>query len=1189
MTIRTPAAIVQPAIVLLGVIACVILGRTTHSAAAPATPVSIAQVPLTVATPAHPQIVIAVGNSESMDGNLSGAIMTGSGSLNPTLALLQNSSSPLNFAIPGGFTPPLNVGANGMAPYTVAANGQLLDNSPSRLNVAKQGIAGVLQAFLANADFALLDYVLTGTSVYTTWLYEMSPTSGPFVFSNTTTPPPDRWVVNPCYQYDTLGNGTVLWNDCHAIDISNKVTGSMAQSQFMQISASSDDPLINDVLYAGGGIDAVCLDYGGPNPASPYTAFTLGQYNASPANISESYTTVINGCPPTTFPTNAGYVPFTPQTMYIQRGFGYYGGQSASTANTLVPMTSAGANPTPASVNTAIAAFTPYLAPETNSPGTGEIKAAGGQSALPGLLNGAALYYKSANPPSTNGCAAQRYVILLTDGLPTLDLSGGSWPPPGTVSAQQWGLTVAFNADGSLDTSSNTNDQAVLDTVSQLNQLRAAGINTYVIGLGAGVDPSVNPVAAQVLTAFAIAGGTGSYFAATNPAAVINDLQSVVAKIIAATQSTASTGVNSTGLHNGSVAYLAQFTTSDSFQDWTGNLNAWPIDPVTGQVNTTPGSQVWSAQTQLDAQGANARLIATWDPVAKAGTPFSWNPALAPAGISATTGLGMALSTFPPDTKGQDVLQFLRGSNAQELRNGGPFRNRTHKLADIVSSAPLFVGAPNGLTQTADYFAFATAHANRSPLVYVGADDGMLHAFDAATGNERFAYIPNAVFNNLVKLANPFYNQQHQYFVNGSPRVADVQFASDGSWHTVLVDTEGAGGNSVFALDVSAPDSLVTETQVAQAVLWEFSDADMGLTFSEPEIVSTAAGWMVMVGNGYNSPNQKPVLYGIDPQTGALLAKIDLCAAVPAVCNTAVANGLSSVAVANSYGQVSAAANVAYAGDLQGNVWRVDITDPNPANWIVSVMFQTTDPSGAPQPITTVPAVTLNPKFPNLLGTMVYVGTGQLLGVPDLTTTQIQTMYGIYDPPTGATPPIGFAGIPKRTNLQPQVLADESVNGVSVRTVPTPSTVTLPPTAGAVRGWYVDLSLSSGERIVADPEIESGGGVVLTTYQPNTSTCTGGGTAWLMGLNFATGAAFPLPELDVSGDSKINQGDLPASGNVPVGMLLGPGYASTPTLLPGGGAQGGINKLTALSNVGVRSVLDRGRAKQRISWWEVRH
>jgi len=1188
ITSRARACLLQPAVVLLGVLACIILGRASHSAVAAAAPISVAQVPLTVAIPAHPQIVIAIGNSQSMDGNLSGAIMTGSGSLDPSLNLLQNSSSPVSYAIPLGFIPPVNAGSGGIAPYTVAANGQLIDNSPSRLNVAKQGITAVLNTFMASADFALLDYQLGNTSVFTTWLYEMSPTNGPFVFSNTITPAPDRWVTNPCYQYDALPTNSLMWTECHNIDIANAVTGNMAQAQYMQISASSDDPLINDVLYVGGGIDALCLAYGGPIPANPYTAYTLAQYVASPSNISESYQHEINSCATTTFPTNAGYVPFAPQTMYIQRGFGYYGGQSATTSNTLVPMTSAGTSPTPASINAAVAAFAPYLAPETNSPGSPEIKAAGGQSALPGLLSGASNYYKHLTQHPSNGCAPQRYLIMLTDGLPTLDLNGGSWPPPGTVSAQQWGMTVAFNADGSLDTTSNTNDQAVLDTVSQLSKLQSAGIKTYVIGLGAGVNPSVNPVAAQVLTAFAIAGGTGNYFAATDPATLTNDLQTILAQILATTQSTAAVSVNSGGLQNGSVAYLAEFNTSDTFQDWTGNLNAWNIDSVTGQVDTTPGSQIWSAQTQLDAQSANARLIATWDPLVNAGTAFRWNPGIAPAGISASTALGQALSGFPADMNGLDVLAYLRGSSAHELRNGGQFRNRAHKLGDIVYSAPLYVGAPNGMAQTADYLSFASAHANRSPLIYVGANDGMLHAFDAATGNERFAYIPNGVFNNLVKLVNPYYNQQHLYFVNGSPRVADVQFA-DGTWHTVLAGTEGAGGSSVFALDVTAPDSLVTEAQVARAVLWEFTDADMGLTLSEPEIVSTAAGWMVMVGNGYNSPNQKPVLYALNPQSGTILAKVDLCAAVPSACNSAMANGLSSVVVVNSYGQVSAAANVAYAGDLQGNVWRVDITDPNPANWIVSVLYQTLDPQGAPQPITTAPAVTLNPKFPNLLGTMVYVGTGQLLGTPDLSTTQTQTMYGIYDPPTGATPPIGFAGIPTRANMQPQVLALENVGGVDVRTVPAPAAVTLPPTSGAVRGWYVDLSLSPGERIITDPEIESGGAVVFTSYQPSPNACSSGGSAWLMVLNFATGAAFPLTELDVTGDGKLDERDVPDSGHVPVGMLLGTVYASTPTLLPSAGGIGGTNKLISVSSGTVDSVLDRGRGKQRISWWEVRH
>jgi type IV pilus assembly protein PilY1 len=363
----------------------------------------------------------------------------------------------------------------------------------------------------------------------------------------------------------------------------------------------------------------------------------------------------------------------------------------------------------------------------------------------------------------------------------------------------------------------------------------------------------------------------------------------------------------------------------------------------------------------------------------------------------------------------------------------------------------------------------------------------------------------------------------------------------------------------------------------------------------------------VFAGNGYNSPNQKPVLYGLDPQTGKTLAKIDLYAAPAAVaaaaCNAALANGLSSAAVVNTYGQVSAPANMVYAGDLQGNVWRVDISDPNPVNWQVSVLYQTRDPGGGIQPITTVPAVTLNPLFPSTPGTMVYVGTGKMLGVADLSSTQVQTMYGLYDAPTGAMPPLGFgAGIPTRANLAHQVMALDNVNGIAVRTIPAPVTVTLPhvpPSTGQVRGWYVDLQVYAsngsgnltdpGERVVTDPQIESGGGVVFTTFQPNSNLCSGGGGAWLMVFNFATGAAFTLPELDVNGDGIIDSSDVPTSGHNPVGMTLGPVYASTPTLLPGSGSASGTNKLTSVSSGNVNSVLDRGRAKQRISWWEVRH
>jgi type IV pilus assembly protein PilY1 len=1198
MAIRTPAHLLQPAIVLLGALTCVLLQPTATQSAA-VLPVQISQVPLTVAVPAHPQVVLAIGNSESMDGNLSGAIMAGSGSLPATMNLLQASSSPTTYTIPAGFTPPIDPGNGVVAPYTSPVGAQLVDNSPSRLNVAKGGILAMLNTYMPYADFALIDYKLSGTNIYTTWVYEMSPPGG-FVFTSVPAAN-NRYIPNPCFQYNTLPVANTVYVACHNIDTSGKVTGNMATSTLMQIDAtifpaagaynggSSDDPLINDVLYAGG-LAPVCLVYTGPAPGNPYTHFTLAQYNANPGNIHESYSNTINGCAPTTFPTNAGFVPYTPQAMYIQRGFGYYGSQDFNDASVAVPMTTAGNVPTAGTVNAALAKFNPFLAPETNSTGTGEIKAAGGQSALPGLLI-QALNLFNGNPASSNGCNPTRYVILLTDGMPTLDKSGRSWPPPGTVSAAGWHMTVNFNANGSLNIPA-TNDQAVIDTVNQLKALfnSTSHVKTYVIGLGAGVDPTVNPVAAQVLTAFAIAGGTGSYFPATDPTSLANDLASILAQIQNATQSTAATAVNSTGLHQGSVAYLAQFTTSDSFLDWTGNMNAWPIDPVSGAVNTTPGLQLWSAVTQLDAQNWNTgRLIATWDPVAQAGTPFRWTPSPGPTEITPTSGLGVALQSFLPDTNGKHVVDFLRGSNFYEVRNGGQFRNRTHKLGDIVASAPLFVGPPNGLAQTSDYFAFAIANQNRSSVIYVGANDGMLHALNANTGSEMFAYIPNGVFNNLIKLVNPFYNNQHQFFVNGSPRSADVKYASDGTWHTVLVSTLGAGGNTLFALDISAPDAIVTggENALAQAALWEFSDIDMGMSFSEPAIVNTSAGYMVIVGNGYNSPNQKPVLYGIEPQHGTMLAKIDLCSKVAGVCNAALANGLSSVSVVNSYGQVSAPSNTVYAGDLQGNVWRVDITNSNPASWVVSVIYQARDSLGNIQPITTAPAVTLNPEFPQLLGTMVFVGTGQFLGVADLSTTGVQSMYGIFDPPTASAPPLGFAGIPTRANLVQQVMAnDTTAGGVQVRIIPTVLPVTLPQPN---RGWFVDLSLALGERIITDPEIESGGGVVFTTYQPNTSQCVGGGSAWLMVYNYATGGSFPLPELDTNNDGKLDSSDVGSTGVNPVGMSLGPVYASAVTFLPSGGGTGGTMKLTSVSSNNVDSVLDRGRAKQRISWWEVRH
>src|SRR6185437_12534971 len=263
-----------------------------------------------------------------------------------------------------------------------------------------------------------------------------------------------------------------------------------------------------------------------------------------------------------------------------------------------------------------------------------------------------------------NPCAPAQYIVLVTDGLPTKDLSGNNWPPLGSAAAAGYGVTpnavsnptLTINADGSF----STNDQAVLDTIAQIQAAEAAGIKTYVIGLGAGVDPANNPYAADTLTWMAEAGGTGNYFAANSPTALSADMQVILAKILNAVRSSASATVNTTALNSTSMAFQPSFDTSDVNQDWTGDIKAYPIDAGSGNIET--GMLAWSAQAQLDAQasgnGWSNRIIATWDPAASKAIPFEWSSGTPATGIAISTDLGRALENNTADANGQDALDY---------------------------------------------------------------------------------------------------------------------------------------------------------------------------------------------------------------------------------------------------------------------------------------------------------------------------------------------------------------------------------------------------------------------------------------------------------------------------------------------------------------------------------------------------
>src|SRR5579859_4432406 len=259
-------------------------------AALSATPpqVAISQIPLTLVIPAHPQVLLVVGNSESMDGNVQGAIIVGSGA-GTAVKDLTSSSSPILYAVPSGYTPPL-VGpdSNGNAPLTVdgsnntgtAVSGTLYDNSKSRLNLTKASITAVLNTYAATTDFALMDYKTGTPTVYTTWVYYMSDASG-FTFNTTATPPGgDIALPNPCFG---ANGGDETANDCGSISqfYSPGNSAHLASQNFINIATSSDNPAVNDVLYAGSSLPSVFLTYSGPNPATPYPPnYTLSNYEA---------------------------------------------------------------------------------------------------------------------------------------------------------------------------------------------------------------------------------------------------------------------------------------------------------------------------------------------------------------------------------------------------------------------------------------------------------------------------------------------------------------------------------------------------------------------------------------------------------------------------------------------------------------------------------------------------------------------------------------------------------------------------------------------------------------------------------------------------------------------------------------------------------------------------------------------
>jgi len=477
-------------------------------------------------------------------------------------------------------------------------------------------------------------------------------------------------------------------------------------------------------------------------------------------------------------------------------------------------------------------------------------------------------------------------------------------------------------------------------------------------------------------------------------------------------------------------------------------------------------------------------------------------------------------------------VSLSAGCEAPSYDSGGrvrytKFRNRANSvLGDIMNSDPVFVSDDDDgygdSTSTIDgHSSYATyvsskSSANRPPMLYAGANDGMLHGFQADikktnSGVELLGYVPRGVYADLSQLPNPVYS--HKYYVDGPLSVSDAYFGT--SWGTYLVGGLGSGGKSIFALDISDPTHFD-----ATDVMWEFNDPDdtdeLGLTYSRPQIAPTTnSQWGVIFGNGYNSKSDKAYFYVVNLENGTQVAKI--------ATNNATDNGLSTPYLYDMDG--NKIVDVVYAGDLKGNLWKFINQS---GSWSLGNGGNPLFTANAGQSITSQPKVAAHPNG----GVLVYFGTGSYLTTKDLTDDNLQTFYAIWD--DGKINPTRT-----RANLHAYKIDPEKT--VTFDTETYTARTTSDQTSGSSlnwvtdKGWYLDLTRTAGiasERIISTPLVMEfinpsvPDRILFVTNTPASDRCDRGGTTWLMELDLITGSHTATSVYDLNGDGVFDEKDM---------------------------------------------------------------
>ena len=494
------------------------------------------------------------------------------------------------------------------------------------------------------------------------------------------------------------------------------------------------------------------------------------------------------------------------------------------------------------------------------------------------------------------------------------------------------------------------------------------------------------------------------------------------------------------------------------------------------------------------------------------------------------------------------------------------YRKRDSILGDFVNAQPIFVQAPFASYTDTGYQTFKSAQANRKAMIYAAANDGMLHAFyggvvsvsggvtsiDSTGGHEAWAFMPSTVLGSLYKLADFDYANRHTFLVDGTPSVGDVYDSAVAAWKTVLVGGLNKGGKAYYALDVTDPDD--------PKALWEFkwsatcydklvttthgADCDLGYTFGKPVITKLKDGtWVVLVTSGYNnvsgsSGDGRGFLYVLNVMTGKIISKIDT-----GFGDATTPSGLAQMTNFVDNALVNNTTKYVYAGDNSGNVFRFGVYD-DPATLAIDEAAAvrigvTLDSAGVAQPITT------RPELGEIGGKpWIFVGTGRLLGLPDLTDVRTQSVYAFIDPmgvyTTDLPDPLAGAGglrdVLRPLGITPKTLSNANPAVGATRSVACTGTTGATGSCARKSGWVVDLP-DDGERINVDMSLVLGT-LVFASNVPRNTACNIGGYSWLNFLDFRTGLA-------VSGSTSV-------SAYLGESLAVGLSILRLPSIVPGG-------------------------------------